>query len=44
MEEKIDLAFDENGKYQIEFSPPGFWTDFAMATKPSLQASQPSGL
>lgn len=29
MEGKISLAFDENDLYQIEFSPPGFWMDFA---------------
>jgi hypothetical protein len=29
MEEKITLAFDEDGKYLLEFSPPKFWADFA---------------
>ncbi len=29
MEEKITLTFTEEHKYQLEFSPPSFWTSFA---------------
>lgn len=29
MDEKILLTFTENHKYLLEFSPPGFWTEFA---------------
>ena len=29
MEEKITLTFTEEHKYQLEFSPPVFWMDYA---------------
>jgi hypothetical protein len=29
MEEKITLTFTEEHKYQLEFSPPSFWMEFA---------------
>jgi hypothetical protein len=29
MEEKITLTFTEEHKYQLEFSPPPFWLEFA---------------
>jgi hypothetical protein len=29
MEEKVTLTFTENHKYLLEFSPPGFWMEFA---------------
>ena len=29
MEEKITLTFTEENKYQLEFSPPSFWMEFA---------------
>ena len=29
MEEKITLTFTEENKYQLEFSPPPFWMEFA---------------
>jgi len=29
MEEKITLTFTEEHKYQLEFSPPAFWMDYA---------------
>ena len=29
MEEKITLTFTEEHKYQLEFSPPPFWMEFA---------------
>ncbi|MCX6675503.1 MAG: hypothetical protein NTW84_03685 [Methanothrix sp.] len=29
MDEKITLAFTEEHKYQLTFSPPSFWKDFA---------------
>jgi hypothetical protein len=29
MDEKITLTFTENNKYQLEFSPPLFWMEFA---------------
>ena len=29
MEEKITLTFTEEHKYQLEFSPPAFWMEYA---------------
>jgi hypothetical protein len=29
MDEKITLTFTEENKYQLEFSPPSFWMEFA---------------
>jgi hypothetical protein len=29
MDPKITLTYTENHKYQLEFSPPTFWTNFA---------------
>ncbi|OPY49758.1 MAG: hypothetical protein A4E48_02124 [Methanosaeta sp. PtaU1.Bin060] len=29
MAEMLTLTFTETHKYQIEFAPPGFWTEFA---------------
>jgi hypothetical protein len=29
VEEKITLTFAEGGKYLLEFSPPGFWMEYA---------------
>ena len=29
MEEKITLTFTEEHKYQLEFTPPSFWLEFA---------------
>ena len=29
MEEMITLTFTEEQKYQLEFSPPSFWLEFA---------------
>jgi hypothetical protein len=29
MEEMITLTFTEENKYQLEFSPPSFWLEFA---------------
>jgi hypothetical protein len=29
MEEQITLTFTEEHKYQLEFSPPPFWLEFA---------------
>ncbi|MDD1750621.1 MAG: hypothetical protein LUO89_12200 [Methanothrix sp.] len=29
MEEKITLTFTENHKFQLEFSPPAFWMEYA---------------
>lgn len=29
MDPKITLTYTENHKYQLEFSPPAFWTNFA---------------
>jgi hypothetical protein len=29
MEEKITLTFTEEHKFQLEFSPPSFWMEFA---------------
>ena len=29
MDEKITLTFTEEHKYQLEFSPPSFWMEFA---------------
>jgi len=29
MEEMITLTFTEENKYQLEFSPPSFWLQFA---------------
>jgi hypothetical protein len=29
MEEKITLTFTEAHKYQLEFSPPSFWQEYA---------------
>ncbi len=29
MDPKITLTYTENHKYQLEFSPPDFWTNFA---------------
>ena len=30
MEEMITLTFTEENKYQLEFSPPSFWLEFAI--------------
>jgi hypothetical protein len=30
MEEMITLTFTEENKYQLEFSPPSFWLEFAL--------------
>jgi hypothetical protein len=30
MEEKITLTFTEEHKYQLEFTPPSFWLEFAI--------------
>ena len=30
MEEMITLTFTEEQKYQLEFSPPSFWLEFAI--------------
>ena len=30
MEEMITLTFTEEQKYQLEFSPPSFWLEFAL--------------
>jgi hypothetical protein len=29
MEEMVTLTFTEENKYQLEFSPPSFWLEFA---------------
>jgi hypothetical protein len=29
MDEKITLTYTENHKYRLDFSPVGFWTNFA---------------
>lgn len=29
LDPKITLTYTENHKYQLEFSPPTFWTNFA---------------
>ena len=33
MEEKLVLAFADNDKYRLEFSPLDFWTNFAASYK-----------
>jgi hypothetical protein len=33
MEKTILLSFTESHKYQLEFSPPGFWRPFAESYK-----------
>jgi hypothetical protein len=30
MEEMITITFTEENKYQLEFSPPSFWLEFAL--------------
>jgi len=30
MEEMVTLTFTEENKYQLEFSPPSFWLEFAL--------------
>lgn len=30
MEEMVTLTFTEENKYQLEFSPPSFWLEFAI--------------
>jgi hypothetical protein len=41
MEEKITLTFTEEQKYQLEFSPPPFWLEFARGYRglPWIEAS-----
>jgi hypothetical protein len=33
MDPKITLTYTENHKYQLEFSPPAFWNNFATTYK-----------
>jgi len=33
MDPKITLTYTENHKYQLEFSPPAFWSNYAATYK-----------
>jgi hypothetical protein len=41
MEEMITLTFTEENKYQLEFSPPPYWAEFARGYRglPWIEAS-----